>query len=465
VQYWLYWYFNRFNDKHESDWEMIQVVFDNADTVEEALAQEPTRVAYAQHGGGEAGAWTDPKLHKEDGHPVIYSASGSHASFYGSAIWMGWGEHGTGLGCDITTAPSIRQPLMPILIPTTAPDYESPYAWINFGGLWGEKQAWVFDGPAGPNMHRQWLHPISWTDGLRHTSLKASDSDSIGIAPANVFCNATAFISSIFTLDNRYPIPIYTGLACVIAAFVALFILALPTLLAALDYYATHAATFLGIGLVIVPVGIAASLLHLALTSLWPFSRLIETADSDLGIRLAVGLLAGAVQVVVILLVVCPAVTHAIAEIRAGRRPHTWASYRVALRRSGASLAAAARWLLCVGGLALTVIGIPWAIRLGVRWSFFDHAIILDGATPRAAFTVSARAVRSRWWQALAVQAILLMLLVWLGPVVGVILLINTAQALPLINLISGVVFACTVPLAAIATSIWYLEARPKRDA
>jgi hypothetical protein len=56
------------------------------------------------------------------------------------------------------------------------------------------------------------------------------------------------------------------------------------------------------------------------------------------------------------------------------------------------------------------------------------------------------------------------MLLVWLGPVVGVILLINTAQALPLINLISGVVFACTVPLAAIATSIWYLEARPQRD-
>ena len=37
VQYWFYYWFNQFNDLHESDWEMIQVAFDAA-TAEEALA-------------------------------------------------------------------------------------------------------------------------------------------------------------------------------------------------------------------------------------------------------------------------------------------------------------------------------------------------------------------------------------------------------------------------------------------
>ena len=39
LQYWFYYWFNRFNDLHESDWEMIQLAFDGATTPEEALAR------------------------------------------------------------------------------------------------------------------------------------------------------------------------------------------------------------------------------------------------------------------------------------------------------------------------------------------------------------------------------------------------------------------------------------------
>ena len=59
VQYWFYYWFNQFNDLHESDWEMIQVAFD-ATTVEEALADGPSQLAYAQHQGGERRGWDDP---------------------------------------------------------------------------------------------------------------------------------------------------------------------------------------------------------------------------------------------------------------------------------------------------------------------------------------------------------------------------------------------------------------------
>jgi hypothetical protein len=42
LQYRFYWYFNEFNDLHESDWEGIQLLFE-ASTAEEALASEPCR--------------------------------------------------------------------------------------------------------------------------------------------------------------------------------------------------------------------------------------------------------------------------------------------------------------------------------------------------------------------------------------------------------------------------------------
>jgi hypothetical protein len=75
IQYWFYYWFNHFNDLHESDWEMIQLAFD-APTPRGALTRGPKVVAYAQHGGGETAGWEDAKVEKEATHPVVYVASG-----------------------------------------------------------------------------------------------------------------------------------------------------------------------------------------------------------------------------------------------------------------------------------------------------------------------------------------------------------------------------------------------------
>src|SRR5262245_60629799 len=64
VQYWLYWYYNDWNDKHESEWEFIQVLF-RASSVEQALTQAPVSVGYAQHQGGEVSDWTSDKLERD----------------------------------------------------------------------------------------------------------------------------------------------------------------------------------------------------------------------------------------------------------------------------------------------------------------------------------------------------------------------------------------------------------------
>ena len=138
IQYWFYYVFNNFNNTHESDWEMIQVLFD-VGTVEEALQTSPVQVAAAQHGGGELADWDDPKLQKDGDHPIVYSASGSHATQFGQAVYLGWGENGTGFGCDITSSPSTLVPLNVVLLPSTESDPGSEFAWLNYAGRWGER--------------------------------------------------------------------------------------------------------------------------------------------------------------------------------------------------------------------------------------------------------------------------------------------------------------------------------------
>ena len=88
LQYWLYYVFNDWNNLHEGDWEMIQLVFD-ASTPAQALQRTPVEVGYSQHEGAERAAWGDDKLELVGGtHPVVHPADGSHANFYGEALYL-----------------------------------------------------------------------------------------------------------------------------------------------------------------------------------------------------------------------------------------------------------------------------------------------------------------------------------------------------------------------------------------
>ena len=60
------------------------------------------------------------KVQKDGDHPIIYPSAGSHATQYSNGIFLGWGENGTGFGCDTTTAPSTRVPLTAVLLPDGA---------------------------------------------------------------------------------------------------------------------------------------------------------------------------------------------------------------------------------------------------------------------------------------------------------------------------------------------------------
>ena len=203
VQYWLYWYYNDWNNTHESDWEFIQVLFE-ASTVDEALASEPVEVGYAQHEGGERADWDSDKLEREGTRPVVYSSSGSHASYFGSSVFLGR-SGSEGFGCDTTVGPSVRTQPGVILLPASVDDADDEFAWLAFTGRWGERQRGPFNGPTGPNTKPQWSAPIDWQQDLRSSSVDIPGSDDGSTTILDTFCSVVGTGSNLYREAQESP--------------------------------------------------------------------------------------------------------------------------------------------------------------------------------------------------------------------------------------------------------------------
>ena len=124
VQYWFWWVFNDWNDKHEGDWEMVQVVFD-ATTADQALGQAPVQVVFAQHEGAQYRAWDDPALERDGDRLVYYPGEGSHAGYDSANRWFGKSAS-AGFGCDDTRAPNTRLDPDVVLLPASPSDVTAP---------------------------------------------------------------------------------------------------------------------------------------------------------------------------------------------------------------------------------------------------------------------------------------------------------------------------------------------------
>lgn len=454
VQYWFWYYFNDFNNKHEGDWEMIQLLFD-VDSVEAALEREPVEVAFAQHDGGELAGWDDPKLEKEGSRPVTYPSRGSHASYFGPAVWLGWGEQGSGLGCDDTTGPSFRVDPEVRLIGDAVDRPDDPRAWATFGGRWGERDSWVFDGPTGPNLKPRWTQPISWQEGLRRDSLALRSADVVGPAPTAFFCDAVAGVSAFFALAKPYPWLVYGGLALALAVAAVCAALALPILREAWRLYRTHLPTFAGIAGVVVPLTLLVSGGHYLLSTDPGFAAWTGLDEDSGGVRLTLSA-AVSLQRVLLVVLVGPAVVQAVADIQAGRRATFGGAYRRALAKVGTTAAAVLRASGLVFLLGITLVGLPWAVTRAVRWLFVPQAVILDDRRGKEALAASAAAVRGRWWRTAATMAALAFVAAAVGPLVGLLLMIPLRLPLELANGASAIVYAVTQPLAVIGGTLLY---------
>ena len=176
LQYWLYYVFNDWNNTHEGDWEMLQIMFD-APTATAALQTAPTEVGFSQHTGGERSDWTGGSLQLDGDAAGRVPRRRLPRQFFSQRLWLGFSAE-TGIGCDDTRAPSTRVEPDVVLLPRTAPA-TGKFAWLSFAGLWGERVRGPYSGPTGPAEKRQWDEPVGWTDGWRSGSLAVPEGSSL----------------------------------------------------------------------------------------------------------------------------------------------------------------------------------------------------------------------------------------------------------------------------------------------
>ena len=84
VQYWMFYVYNSATNKHEGDWEAVQLILEGDDDSILQNATDPLWLDYAAH--GKVTRWANCSL-GESGRPQIYVARHSHASYLMPGIY------------------------------------------------------------------------------------------------------------------------------------------------------------------------------------------------------------------------------------------------------------------------------------------------------------------------------------------------------------------------------------------
>jgi len=475
VQYWFYWYFNDWNNKHESDWEGIQLLFD-VGTVAEALQTEPVSAGYAQHEGGERADWNSAKLERDGSRPFVYPSAGSHASYFGSALYLGRGAS-EGFGCDTTDGPSVRTDPSIVLLPSEVSSPDDEFAWLGYDGRWGERQSGPFNGPTGPRDKERWTDPVDWHDELRDASVVVPAGDSQADAVITTFCGVVATGSGALVTLQTSPLTLVVLLA--IAFFVARWLIgrtvwnqvsAAPMIArrrageiirAAANSYRQRAGVLITIGLVYIPAAILVGMFAALLQSLPLLGDLTTVSGTASATGLVFAVLAGSVANLMAFVAV-NAMVAAYYDLSADGDADASGvdAVRVAWSHRR-QLAAGFAWsYLIVALLLMTVIGIPVALWLLVRFQFLAQAVVTEDHDGRRALRRSAELVRGRWWHT-AIMVGLFNLLVSASALIVGLLLLVVADGIPLwlFSALISLVYALIVPLAAVAVTLLFGDA------
>jgi hypothetical protein len=474
LQYWFFYAFNDFNNLHEGDWEMIQLVFDAADA-QQALAQKPVEVGYSSHEGAERASWGDDKLELVDGtHPVVYPAAGSHANKYTDALYLGSSAE-AGVGCDDTRGPHVE--LRPVVktIPSDAQAAAQAFPWITFEGRWGELQRAFFNGPTGPNLKTQWTAPIEWSRDWRDRSYAVPTSGVFGTSATDFFCSAVA-------TGSRGLVGLLRNPGLTLLVLLGLLVLAIwaatrttwrpstplrlvrrrtwgQTLSAAGRMYVGRAPLFLGIGVLLIPLGAVISAVQSLVLGGFGLAG-VDTTGREAGALVLLAVAVGTTLALLGFALVQAATTCALVELDAGRPASPLQAYRSALRKirpllGGLALAAVV-WVV----LNVTTILIPVAVWLAVRWMLLAQVVEVEGRSSVAGLRRSAALVRGRWLRVASIVGIGALFALAAGPLLGAALIFVTDAPLPLLNIVAGVVYALAMPFVALTTTYVYFDAR-----
>ena len=478
LQYWLFYPFNEFNNLHEGDWEMIQLVFE-ADDARAALDRKPVSVGFSSHEGAEEAAWGEEKLEVVDGtHPVVYPAAGSHANKFTEALYLGSSAE-AGVGCDDTRGPHVELRPAVVTIPSDVDDARRTYPWIAFEGRWGELQPAFFNGPTGPNLKTQWTAPLEWADGWRPRSYAVPTAGILGTGATDFFCDAVATGSKglVQLLDNPVPFVLLLGALLAVVIFAGTRTTWRPStplrlarrrrwgqiLTAAWRMYLARAPLFMAIGVLFIPLGFVVAFVEALL--LGGFGLLgVETTGEAAGALALFVLAVGTTLTFFGVGLVQAATACAVVEIDEGRPVAPLDAYRLALARVRPLLGGLAIAVVVCVVLAATAFLIPIAVWLAVRWSLLAQTVELEQHSGRAGLHRSAELVRGRWLRVASLVGVSAAVALAVGPFLGAVLIFVTAAPLALLNVVAGIVYALAMPFVALVTTYVYVDARARGE-
>lgn len=478
LQYWLFYAFNDFNNTHEGDWEMIQLVFDAPDAAA-ALRQVPAEVGYSSHEGAERSAWDDEKLTiVDETHPVVYPGAGSHANKYTEALYLGNSAE-AGVGCDDTRGP--HRELRPVVktIPSDPDAAREAFPWIEFEGRWGELQPAFFNGPTGPNMKSQWTQPITWSKGWRDRSYAVPTGGLLGTSATDLFCEGVARGSRALILLLRSPALVMAalGLVAALVAFIVVKATWTPSaplrlarrrtwgqiLAASGRMYVHRPLVFVGLGLLLVPIALLMTGLQwLALEGLGAIG-IVTTGESAGGSALA-ALAIGTALALAGLGVVQAAAAAALLEADEGRSLLAPVAYRRVFRRRRELLSAVALFVLAWLVLTALPLLVPLALFLAVRWALLAPIVQVEGKGGLAALRRSSALVRGRWFRTGSLVGVGALVSLVSGPLVGALLIFVANVPLAWLNIVAGLVYAIALPFVGIVTTYTYFDARARLE-
>ena len=475
VEYWFYYPFNDYNNKHESDWERIQVQLD-AGTAAAALGTRPDRVVYSEHEGSEYADWGAAKLDVVGGtHPVVYVSAGSHANHFGEALYLGR-SGSQGLGCDSTLdASTVLRPVVRT-IPSDPAAAVRAYPWLSYQGRWGEQEPRAFyTGPTGPAMKDAWDHPFSWSQDAAARSYAVPGGTVYGVKATDFFCGAVGQSSSLLLRLTNNPGPTLAVLAAALLVVVWLvrrtsWTSAEPlpatrrrtigqTVADAWQLYRRHWLLFLGIGSWVAVASAASSLVTQLLGAPPGGSSGVAKSSPWAGLTLLVVLL--------MTLLSQAATAASLAELDAGRRVGPIDAYRLALRRTGPLLGTALLYLLAIlVPLALLFLS-PLAIVAAVAFALFVPVVQIEVRSGPGALRRSAHLVRHQVGKLVLLLLLAVALTALVGGLLATLVILAVQAPFVVVNLIPGVVQALLAPFTSlmVALAFYHGVAREQEQA
>lgn len=480
LQYWFYYPFNDYNNKHEGDWEMIQLVF-AASSAAQAIRQTPLQVGYSQHEGAEVASWDDPKLETVDGtHPVVHVAAGSHANYYDAALFLGRSGQ-QGFGCDDTRSPAPPLATQVEVIPSDPARARVAFPWIGYRGHWGQQAEIFYNAPTGPNTKDIWEAPITVQRERSHDQSYAVPASGLfGTQATDLFCNGVADGSDVLRMATDSP----ARLLFVVALLVIVVLVLIrrtrwrPTaplrlgrrrhggqiLAAAARIYLARWRTFVGIGMVTIPVFLAAAGVQSLLVET-PAVAGVPTGGEAGGLRVVVAGLITATLVGATLVLVLAATARAVVELDAGRPVSAASAYRGVRPHLRSLVGALAVATFLVSVCTVTVFLVPLAVVLAVAFALFVPVVELERRTAWGGLQRSAHLVRRRMLKVSTLLALAVLLAFAVGPAVGMLVLLVTSAPFAVVNVVAGIAFAFLMPYIGLTMTYVYVDARLASEA